>query len=100
MTNSPTPMVRRIQLARYLKVLIRDIAAQGKITKINGNPVEVAAVAIMSGSLAVVQAMWEDIAALTGNAGTDAINHARPMLENIAARGVGLLFDKLLGARK
>jgi len=92
--------MRRAQLAGYLRELISDVAAQGKIAKITGNPVEVAAVALMSGSIAVAQTMWEDIAFLTGNAKAHAKTFARPMLENVAARGVGLLFDKLLGGHK
>lgn len=96
----PPQPLRRAHLSNYLRDLINDVQAQGKIAKVVGNPVEVAAVALMSGSIAVIQTMWEDIAALTSNAKTNARQNARPALESAAALGVRLMIDKLLGGHK
>lgn len=93
---SAAPPVRVAHLSGYLSELIRDIRAQGKIAKIEGNPVEVAAVAIMSGSGAVIEALWSDIVLLAGNAKTHAKVVARPALEQLIARGASSLADKLV----
>lgn len=101
MNKLPTPQpLRRAHLANYLRDLVNDVAAQGKIAKIKGNPVEVAAVALLSGSVAVVQTMWEDIASLTGDASTHAKSLARPVLESVISHGAHAIVDKLLGPRK
>lgn len=97
--STPQPL-RVAHLSSYLSELIRDVAAQGKVAKIVGNPVEVAAVALMSGSVAVVEAMWKDITSLAGNAKTQARVVARPALEQLAARGIGALIDKFLPPSK
>jgi hypothetical protein len=95
--NAPA---RVAKLSSYLRDLIDDVAKQGKVAKIVGNPVEVAAVAILSGSIAVVEAFWADVRLLAGNAKVQGQALARPMVEGAAARGVGMLFDKLFGQPK
>lgn len=97
---STTPPVRVAHLASYLRELINDVAAQGKVAKIEGNPVEVAAVALMSGSIAVAETLWKDVALLAGDAKDRARVAARPMLEGLLARGAGALLDKILPAKR
>jgi 3-methyladenine DNA glycosylase/8-oxoguanine DNA glycosylase len=91
------PPPRRAHLANYLRELVQDVAAQGKVAKIVGNPVEVAAVAIMSGSIAVAQTMWEDVSALAGHAKANARTVAGPVLGQLASRGAEALFSKFFG---
>ncbi len=87
--------MRTVHLSNYLRELVADVAAQGKIAKIEGNPVQVAAVALLSGSIAVAEAMAGDIKLLAGNAKITAQAMARPMLETAAKHGVGLIIGKL-----
>jgi hypothetical protein len=101
MTPPPTqPPLRVMKLAGYLNDLITDVAAQGKVAKIQGNPVEVAAVAVMSGSIAVLEAMWNDIAFLSGVGKERAKEAARPVLAQLASQGAGLLLEKLFRTSK
>lgn len=96
---SASQPIRVAHLATYLRELINDVAAQGKIAKIEGNPVEVAAVALMSGSIAVVETMWRDVKFLAGSAKTHAKVAARPVVEQIASHSAGLLLNKLFGSK-
>ncbi len=89
--------VRIVHLSNYLSALIADVQAQGKIAKIDGNVVQVASVALLSGSMAVVETLWADLSVLAGNAKIQAKTVARPMAEMVVSRGVGMLFEKLLG---
>jgi 3-methyladenine DNA glycosylase/8-oxoguanine DNA glycosylase len=94
--SAPRP-ARIVHLSNYLRELMQDVVAQGKVAKIVGNPVEVAAVAIMSGSIAVAQTLWEDISTLAGNAKTSAKTIAAPMIGQLASRGAEALFSKFFG---
>lgn len=99
--NKPLPPpLRLVHLSSYLRELIADAAKQGKIAKIVGNPVEVAAVALMSGTIAVAEMMWTDVRLLAGDAGKRIQIGARPVLEGLAARGAGALIDKIFGGAK
>ena len=97
---SVTPPLRVAHLATYLRELINDVAAQGKIAKIDGNPVQVAAVALMSGSIAVVEMMWNDVKLLAGDAKERAPAVARPMLEGLITRSASALLDKFLPTKR
>jgi len=99
MSASQQPL-RGAHLASYLRELINDAVAQGKVVKIDGNPVQQAAVALMSGSIAVAEMMWSDIKLLAGDAKSRAPAVARPMLEGLLVRGAGALLDKLLPAKR
>lgn len=90
---------RLAHLANYLRELMRDVAAQGKVAKIEGNPVQVAAVVLLSGGIAMAETMAADLKVLAGGAATNAKMLARPMIEQAATRGVGMLFDKLFGSK-
>ena len=89
------PPVRVAHLATYLRELINDVAAQGKVAKITGDPIQVAAVAILSGTIAVAETMWKDITFLAGDAKVHARTLARPAVEQLASRGAGFLLNKL-----
>ena len=96
--NQPSASPERIvDLSNYLRKLGADVVGQGKVAKIEGNPVLVAAVALLSGGIAMFGAMVEDLKVLSGNAKVA----GRPILESLVvgatAQGVGRLFDKLLG---
>lgn len=88
---------RITHLSNYLRDLMRDVVAQGKVAKIEGNPVQVAAVAILSGGVAVAETLWEDLSILGGGAKATAKVMARPIAEQITAKVVGGLVDRLLG---
>lgn len=94
--SAPQPL-RVAHLASYLRELINDVAAQGKVAKIEGNPVEVAAVALMSGSIAVAETLWKDVAFLAGDAKARARGAVLPVVEQLASRGAGLLLNKIFG---
>ena len=94
------PPVRVAHLATYLRELINDVAAQGKVAKIEGNPVEVAAVAIMSGSIAVVETLWKDVSFLAGNAKGHAKDLARPMAAQLATNAASFLLDKVFPSKR
>jgi hypothetical protein len=100
---NPLP-VRVAHLSSYLRDLIQDVRASGKIAKIEGNPVQVAAVALLSGSIAVVKTMLSDIEVLAGNAKDQARVVGPPILAqvagDVAARGTNWLLDKLSGKRQ
>lgn len=102
MGMKPSPSLRVAHLASYLRELIRDVSEQGKVAKIEGNPVQVAAVAILSGSIAVIESMAQDIRTLAGGAKAQA-QLARPQLERIAGeamiRGAGVLLGKITGRK-
>jgi len=96
--QQPQP-VRLAHLASYLRELVRDVSAEGKIAKIQGNPVQVAAVALLSGGIAVAEAFAHDLKVLSGGMKANAKMLARPALETAAAKGVGMLMDKIFGGR-
>jgi len=97
--SAPQPL-RVAHLSSYLRELINDVAAQGKVVKIDGNPAQVAAVALMSGSIAIVETFWKDVMFLAGDAKARAKDVARPMAEQLASRGVGALLDRLFPAKR
>ncbi len=92
--------LRVVHLSNYLRELVADVAVQGKIAKIEGNPAQVAAVAIMSGSIAIAEAMYGDVAFLAGVAKASAPAVVRPFAEQLAGRGVGFLVDKLFPTKR
>lgn len=95
-----TPPLRVAHLASYLRELINDVAAQGKVAKIEGDPIQVAAVALMSGSIAVAGTLMDDVKLLAGDAKNRARVAARPMLEGLLVRGAGALLDRILPPAK
>lgn len=97
--SAPQPL-RVAHLSSYLRELISDVAAQGKVVKIDGNAVQVAAVALMSGSIAVVETFWKDVMFLAGDAKVRVKDVARPAVEQLASRGAGFLLDKLFPAKR
>lgn len=89
-------------LANYLRELGADVVAEGKVAKIKGNPVQEVAVALISGSLAIVESMASDIRILAGIA-KDQAQSAQPMLERLASdalvRGGKALWNKLFRSK-
>ena len=98
--SAPQQPLRVAHLASYLRELVNDVAAQGKIAKIDGNPVQVAAVALMSGSIAVVEMLWNDVKLLAGDAKERAPGVARPIVEGLLAGAAGRLLDRVLPNNK
>lgn len=97
---SASQPLRVAHLASYLRELINDVAAQGKVAKIEGNPVEQAAVALMSGSIAVVEMMWSDIKLLAGDAKERLPVVARPIVEGLISGVASKLLDRVLPAKR
>ncbi len=92
---SKLPPARVAKLSGYLGDLISDVAAQGKIAKIQGDPVQVAAVALLSGGIAIVEAFVSDVSLLAGNAKAVGKMMVKPALASAVSHGVGRLIDKL-----
>jgi hypothetical protein len=96
--------IRLAYLGSYLRELINDVQAQGKVAKIDGNPVEVAAVALLSGSIAVAKEFLADVETLAGHARDHAKVVGPPLAARVAGdlatRGVGLLLGKVFGGSK
>ncbi len=95
----PQP-VRVAHLSNYLRELINDVAAQGKVAKIEGDPIQVAAVALLSGSIGVVETLYRDVRFLAGHAKVQAQSVARPVAEQLAARVAGGLLDRLFPTKR
>lgn len=94
------PSARLVYLSNYLRELLRDVAAQGKVAKIEGNPVQQAAVALLSGGIAMGEALVADLKVLAGGAAANVKTLARPMLQQAATQVVGGLFDRIFGGQK